>query len=142
MGSFFQGAGLFALAAVLFFLGNRLHKKSAGGQGAAKGAKPKKIIATIMSFCSGLAMLGTIVGDWLGDLAGMSPYIAAAFFLVSAGIVFIDWWSDGVPDRPAFLAAAFLPLAVVVGFTQLDRVGDMLGENADRVTDTIKSQSR
>lgn len=128
---------LFILAMVIFFLAKRLHTKASG-----KAAKVQKTIATIAALLAGLALIGTFVGGWMGEVTGASPYIAAAIFLITAGGLCIDWWTDGVPDRFAFWCALFLPLAIVFGFSQLSNVGDVISRNAEQVSNTISSQGR
>ncbi|MET0522648.1 MAG: hypothetical protein ABW156_11870, partial [Jiangellaceae bacterium] len=115
MESILTRIGLLVFGVVMYWLAARLHKKAGAGgggpQGGGKGNNSKKIIATVMAFLAGCALVGTFVGDWARGIGGMSPMIAAAFFLLTAGVLVIDWWSDGTPDRPAFIAAALLPLA-------------------------------
>lgn len=128
---------LFILALVIFFLAKRLHTKASG-----KAAKVQKTIATIMALLAGLTLIGTFVGEWMGNVTGASPYIAAAVFLITAGGLCIDWWTDGVPDKFAFWCALFLPLAIVFGFSQLSNLGDVIGRNAEQVSTTIQNGAR
>jgi hypothetical protein len=143
MGNMLARVGLLVFGVALYWLASRLHKKAgSGGPQGGKGANPKKVIATLMAFLAGCALVGTFVGDWVAGIGRASPLIAAAFFLLTAGVLVIDWWSDGVPDRPAFIAAALLPLAVVVGFAQIDTAFDQVGDKAEQVGQTIQNGSK
>lgn len=147
MGSVFGRLGLFILAFVILFLANRLHKKAGAGGGGPQGgnnpkSRNKKVAATIMAFFGGCALVGTFVSDWMSSIGGASPLVAAAFFLASAGVLIIDWWSDGVPDRPAFIAAALLPIAAMIGMSQLDTALGQVGDKAEQVGHTIQNGSK
>ncbi len=129
--------GSFFLAAVILFLAMRLH-----GKGSGKGEKVAKAAATVMAFCAGLCFLATFVGGWMAKVAGISPYIAGALFLLAAGGLVIDWWRDGKPDKFAFWCAALLPLAAVYGFTQVANAGDLIDQQGERVSSTVSSGGR
>ncbi len=127
-------AGLLICAVAIIFLARRLHSKAGG-----KSEKTQKVLATITGFFGGLALVGTIAGEWMGKLGGASPYLAAAAFLVAFGGLLIDWWADGKPDKFAFWCAVVLPLATIVGFSQLDNLGTAISDNAEQVSSTVDS---
>lgn len=129
--------GSLIFAVVLLFLAKRLHTKASG-----KGEKPMKIIATVLGFGAGLFFLGTVVGSWMGSVAGASPYIAAALAALALGGLLIDWFADGKPDKFAFWCAVFLPLAVTLGYAQLSNLGDDLDRRVDRLSTTISTGGR
>jgi hypothetical protein len=129
--------GLLICALVIVFLARRLHKKAHGS-----AEKAQKILATIAAFLGGLALLGTFVGEWMGRIAGASPYLAAAGFLLAAGGLLIEWWADGKPDKFAFWCALALPLATVIGFSQLQNLGNEMGRNAEQVSTTISNSTK
>lgn len=129
--------GSLIFAVVLLFLAKRLHGKASG-----KGEKPMKIIATVLGFGAGLFFLGTVVGSWMGAVAGASPYIAAALAVLTLGGLLVDWAGDGKPDKFAFWCAVFLPLALTFGYSQLSNMGDELDNRVDQVSNTVSSGGR
>lgn len=137
MTSILGRAGLLICALVIIFLARRLHKKAHG-----KAEKTQKIIATIAAFLGGLALLGTFVGEWMGRLAGVSPYIAVAGFLLALGGLIVEWWADGKPDTFAFWCALALPITAAFGIAQLGNFGGELNRNADQVSTTISNSTR
>lgn len=137
MTSILARGGLLICAIIIVFLAYRLHKKAHG-----QSEKAKKITATVLVFIGGLALMGTFVGTWMGKIAGASPYLAAGAFLLTAGGLIIDWWSDGKPDKFAFWCALALPLTAAFGLSQLSNLGDEIGRNADQVSNTISESSR
>jgi len=129
---FLGRAGLLICAVIIVFLARRLHSKASG-----KAEKTQKTIATVAVFFGGLAMLGTVAGDWMATVTKASPFIAAAAFILAAGGLFIDWWTDKKPDKFAFWCALALPLAIVFGLGQLSTLGEELQESGDRVQTTL-----
>ncbi|MEV1315405.1 hypothetical protein AB0J14_04890 [Micromonospora arborensis] len=127
-------AGLLICAVAILFLARRLHTKASG-----KAEKTQKVCATIAGFFGGLALIGTVAGEWMGKIGGASPYIAAAIFLVAAGGLLIDWWADGKPDKFAFWCAVVLPMAAIIGYAQLPKLGDAISDNAEQVSTTVES---
>ena len=129
---FLGRAGLLICAVIIVFLARRLHTKAAG-----KAEKTQKTIATVAVFLGGLALLGTVAGDWMAQVTEASPFIAAGAFILTAGGLFIDWWTDKKPDKFAFWCALLLPLAIVFGLGQLSTLGDEIEKSGDRVQTTL-----
>jgi hypothetical protein len=137
MFEFLARFGMAILAGVIIFLARRLHTKANGKQ-----AKAQKITATVIVFIGGIVLIGTFVGGWMASVSKASAIVAAAVFFVAAGGLVIDWWTDKVPDKFAFWAAAVLPLAIVFGFAQVHSVTVEIGHNADRVQSTLQRQGK
>ncbi len=122
--------GLLIAAGALFWLARRLHSKGR--------SKMQKNVATGMAFAAGLALLGTIVGEWMGTISSASPYVAGAMFLVTVGGFVVDVWTDKQADKFAFYCALIMPLAIVFGLAQASNIGDEIGKSGGRVSSTVE----
>lgn len=129
---FFARAGFLASAAALLFVAIRLNKSSK------KGAKNTSIV---FAFIAGLALLSTIVGDWMtgADWLGM---FAAAGLIVCTAIIAIDWLVDKKPDKPAMYAAFALGLVVILGASNLDAVGEQIGNGGTAVGEQLSQMGK
>ncbi len=124
---FFARAGFLATAAALLFVAIRLNKSPK------KGAKNASIV---FAFVAGLALLSTVVGDWMtgADWLGM---FAAAGLIVCAAIISVDWLVDKKPDKPAMYAAFALGMVIVLGASNLDSIGQQIGDGGGAVGEQL-----
>ncbi len=124
---FFVRLGFLATAAALLFVAIKLNKSSK------KGAKNTSVV---FAFIAGLALLSTIVGDWMtgADWLGM---FAAAGLIVCVAIIVVDWLIDKKPDKPAMYAAFALGLVVILGASNLDAVGKQVSDGGGAVGEQL-----
>ncbi len=125
--------GLLIAAGVILWLAKRLH----GGS-----SKAQKNIAAALAFIGGLALLGTIVGGWMGTISSASPYVAGALFFLSVGGFAIDVWKDKRADKFAFYMAALMPLAIVFGLAQASNIADEIGKSGGEVSATVEKAGK
>ncbi len=124
---FFARAGFLATAAALMFVAIKLNKASK------KGAKNTSIV---VAFIAGLAALATIVGNWMTDADWLGQF-AAAGLIVCACIIAVDWIVDKKPDKPAMYAAFALGMMIVLGASNLDSIGQQIGDGGSAVGDQL-----
>jgi hypothetical protein len=115
--------GLLLIAAAVLFAAYRLHKSS---------KKSAKNVAVVMAFFAGLAFLATFVGDWMQSAAWLGG-AGVAGLIVCASIIFVDWIIDKKADKPAFWAAFALGFAIVLGASNLDQAGSLIGDGGREV---------
>lgn len=125
-------SGLLLAGLVIIWLAWRLHRK---------GGRAQKITATIAALIGGMCLVGTVVGSWMANISGASPYLAAAVCLLSCGGLIVDWWGDRQPDRFAFWCAVAVPLGIIFGLAQLSNLGDEIGKSANQVSTTINQEA-
>lgn len=115
--------GLLLIAAAVLFAAHRTHKSS---------KKSAKNVAVVMAFLAGLAFLATFVGDWMQSAAWLGG-LGVAALIVCVAIIVVDWAIDKKPDKPAFWAAFALGFAVIMGASNLDDAGRMIGDGGTAV---------
>ncbi|GAA0528961.1 hypothetical protein GCM10010172_06980 [Paractinoplanes ferrugineus] len=125
---FLARAGMLAAAAAILFVAIKLNKSSK------KGAKNTSIV---IAFIAGLAALATIVGDWMTDMDWLGLF-AAAGLIVCTAIIIVDWLVDKKPDRPAMYAAFAFGMMVILGASNLDSIGDQIGDGGKQVSNQLQ----
>ncbi len=115
--------GLLCIAGALLFAAYRTHKSS---------KKSAKNVAVVMAFFAGLAFLATFVGDWMQSAEWLGG-LGVAALIVCAAIIGVDWVIDKKADKPAFWAAFALGFAVVMGASNLDDAGKLIGDGGREV---------
>jgi MFS family permease len=125
-----QRFGAILIAVALLLIALRFHK--------AKGRNATKIIGVVLAFLSGCAFLGTIVGGWMVDLSEKIVGLSVAGLIVCVGIIVVDCAIDRKPDKPAFWAAALLPIFIVIGGAQIPTVTGQVGDGAGEVGTQIR----
>ncbi|MGA3562656.1 hypothetical protein [Melissospora conviva] len=128
--------GAFVIAAAILFVALRVHKSSG------KHSRISKPTGVILAFIAGLGFLTTIVGAWMGQLAGFGGTLGVAGLIACIGIVAVDWGLDGRPDKPAFFAALLLPMFIVFGMAQFPAVADQIGSGGQQVTEQMSRVGR
>lgn len=130
MFGFWDRAGTLAIAAALLFAALRFHRSS---------KRWAKVVGVVGAFLAGCALLVTVVGSWMGGLAGRG---AGAFFVAGliacATIIGVDCLVDRKPDKPAFWAAFALAAVMVFGAASIPQATGQIGDGADRVGGSIQ----
>jgi fumarate reductase subunit D len=124
--------GLLLIAAAILFAAYRTHKSS---------KKSAKNTAVVLSFFAGLAMLATFVGDWMQSASWLGG-AGVAGLIVCASIIFVDWIVDKKADKPAFWAAFALGFAIVLGASNLDQAGSLIGDGGREVGSQLSQMGK
>ncbi len=118
-------------AGALLFAAIRLQRSSK------KGAKNASVV---IAFLAGLALLATIVGDWMqADWLGN---LGVAGLIVCVCVIAVDWGIDKKPDKPAMYAAFALGLMVVLGASNLPAVGDQISDGGTKVSNQLSQMGK
>ena len=129
---FFTRLGSLAIAAALIYVALKLNKS------ANKKAKNTSIIA---GFIAGLALLVTVVGDWMSATDWLGQF-AVAVLIVCACIIIVDWLIDKKPDKPALYASIALGMAIVLGAANLPEAAEQIGNGGSQVGEQLSRMGR
>ena len=124
--------GLLCIAAAILFAAYRTHKSS---------KKSAKNVAVVLAFFAGLAFLATFVGDWMRGASWLGG-LGVALLIVCAAIIFVDWVVDKKADKPAFWAAFALGFAIVLGASNLDQAGQLIGDGGREVGSQLSQMGK
>ncbi len=125
---FWTRAGMLAAAVAIMFVAMKMNKSS---------NRKAKNISILVAGVAGLAGLATIVGDWMTDLDWLGMF-AAAGLIVCAAIIAVDWLVDKKPDKPAMWAAFALGMMIVLGASNLDAIGEQIGDGGSAVGEQLQ----
>ncbi len=122
-----ERAGTLAIAGALLFAALRVHKSSG------RHTKFTKPAGVVLAFVAGMAFLVTFVGSWMAGLAQAAGAFGVAGLIVCVSVIAVDWLLDNKPDKPAFWAAFFLAMFLVVGVSQIPAATNQIGHGGQQV---------